>query len=88
MAEATIPVRVQARARKEGLVGVRDGVVVVRVSAPPLGGRANHALRRLLAARLGLRASSVTIVRGQRSRDKLVRVAGMDQVTVDATFGR
>ena len=86
MASAKIAVRVQARARDNQVVGLRDGALVVRVTAPPLDGRANDALRRLLAERLGVRASSVTIVRGERSRDKLVRVDGIDQAAVDTAL--
>ena len=87
MAHATISVRVQTRARKDELATVRDGVLVVRLTAPPLGGRANEALCQLLADRLGIRASRVTILRGHRSRDKLVRVAEVDQATVDSALG-
>lgn len=87
MASAAISVRVQARSRRDEFVAVRDGIVVVRVAAPALDGRANRALRRLLAQRLGVRASSVTIVRGQRSREKVVRVDGLEQAAVNATFG-
>ena len=87
MADATIAVRVRARAREDELATVRDGVLVVRVTAPPLDGRANDALRKLLAGRLGVRTASVTIIRGQRSRDKLVRVDGVDQAAVDAALG-
>jgi uncharacterized protein (TIGR00251 family) len=87
MACVTISVRVQARARKDELVTVRDGVLVVRIATPPLDGRANEALCRLLAERLGVRASSVTVFRGYRSRDKLVRVAGVNRAAVDAALG-
>jgi uncharacterized protein (TIGR00251 family) len=87
MADATISVRVQVRARKDELAAVRDGVLVVRLTAPPLDGRANESLCQLLADRLGIRASRVTILRGHRSRDKLVRVAEVDQATVDSALG-
>jgi uncharacterized protein (TIGR00251 family) len=87
MADATISVRVQVRARKDELATVRDGVLVVRLTAPPLDGRANESLCQLLADRLGIRASRVTILRGHRSRDKLVRVAEVDQATVDSALG-
>ncbi len=80
----TIPVRVQPRARADELVAVRDGVLVVRVTAPPLDGRANDAVCRLLAARLDVRPARVAVVRGERSRDKLVRVSGVAQAAVDA----
>ena len=83
----TIAVRVQTRARLDELVGVRDGVLVARVSAPALQGRANQALCRLIAAQLGVRRSQVSIVRGERSRDKLVRVQGVDPVALEALLG-
>lgn len=78
--------RVQPRARRDEIVTVRDGIVVMRVVAPPVQGRANDAVRRLLAARLGVPRSSLTIVRGHRSRDKLVRVEGLEQAAADAAL--
>jgi uncharacterized protein len=78
MSSGSIRVRVQANARKSEVVGVREGVLIVRVAAPALEGRANEAVRRLLAKRLRVAPSRVAILRGARSRDKLVGVAGMD----------
>lgn len=83
MTEARIVVRLQARALRDELVGVRDGVLLARVSAPPVDGRANRALCRLIARRAGVAASRVTIVRGERSRNKLVRVDGVDRSTLN-----
>jgi len=81
-----LSVRVQANARRDQLVGIRDGVLVVRVAAPALDDRANRALCRLLAKRLGVGRSRVTIVRGARSRDKLVQVEGIAQAALDAAL--
>jgi uncharacterized protein (TIGR00251 family) len=79
MAAVQISVRVQPRAKRDELVGLReDGTLVVRVSAPPVDGRANRALCTLIAARAGVAPSKVTIVRGEGSRDKLVRVEGVE----------
>ena len=86
MRRATISVRVQPRSRSDALVGLRDGVLVVRVVAPPLDGRANDALCRLLADLLGVRRSRVTIVRGERARDKVVAIEGIDQPAADAAI--
>jgi hypothetical protein len=77
-----VPVRVQASARREELVGVRDGVLTVRVTAPAVEGRANRALCRLVAKRLDIPNSSVVIVRGHRSRDKLIEIDGLDRRTL------
>jgi uncharacterized protein (TIGR00251 family) len=71
-------VRVQPRAPRSEIVGWRaDGTLSVRVAAPPVEGQANAALVALLAGALDLRPSAVTVERGTRGRDKLVRVAGL-----------
>ncbi len=64
-----------------------DGWIVARVAAPAREGRANKALCRLLAQQLGVAPSSVAIVRGARSREKLIRVEGIDQAAVNAALG-
>jgi len=79
MASARIPLRVQASARRNELVRIRDGVLVVRVTAPAIEGRANDSLRRLVAKRLRVRVSTVRIVRGHRSRDKVIEVDGFER---------
>jgi uncharacterized protein len=78
MASAEIVVRLQTRARREELVGMRDGVLLARVSAPPVDGRANRALCRLIARRAGVAPSRVAVVQGPRSREKLIRVDGIE----------
>ena len=71
-------VRVTARASRDELVGLRDGVLHVRVSAPPVDGKANHAVCRLIARAVGVGRTSVTVARGERSRDKVVRIEGVE----------
>jgi uncharacterized protein (TIGR00251 family) len=84
---STISVRVKAGARSDELAGVRDGVLVVRVAAPAHEGRANRALCRLLSDLLDVPPSRVAIVRGQRSREKVVEIDGIDQATADRVLG-
>jgi len=73
----TLRVRVQPRASREGLLGVREGALVVRLTAPPVEGAANQALRRFLGKRLGVPPSAVAIATGNASRHKLVVVTGL-----------
>ena len=82
-----LTVRLQPRAGRDEVVGERGGRVVVRVSAPPLEGRANAALCAFIAERTGVANRSVTIVRGLQSRDKTIRVAGRSDGELRALLG-
>ena len=72
-----ISVRVTTRASRDEVVGWRDDVLIVKLTAPPVDGRANAALCRLIARRAGVAPSRVAVVRGERSRDKVLRVEGI-----------
>ena len=87
MPRAQVLVRLQPRAGREELVGMRHGALLVRVTAPPVDERANRALCRLIAKHAGVAPSSVTIVRGSHGRDKLVEVAGIDAAALNAALG-
>jgi uncharacterized protein len=85
---ARIAVRLKPRGHRDELIGVEDGVLQARVSAPPVDGRANAALCRLIAKAVGVAPSKVSVVRGEKSRDKLVEVDGVDRsVLLDALSG-
>jgi uncharacterized protein len=73
-----LEVRVQPRAQRDEVAGERDGRLLVRVTAPPADGKANAAVRKLLAKRIGVAPGKVTIVRGEASRNKLIEVEGLD----------
>jgi hypothetical protein len=72
-----LDVRVIPRASRPGLAGTRDGAVLVRLSAPPVEGAANAELIQVLAKALDVPKRQVTIVAGERSRLKRVRVEGL-----------
>ena len=77
---ASIKVRVHPRASADKVVGFRGEVLHLRVTAPPVEGRANAAVVSLLAGVLGVAKSRVRVVRGHGSRDKMVAV---ESLTVD-----
>lgn len=70
---AEFALRVTPRARHEGIVASPEGLKV-SVHAPPEDGKANEAVRRLLARALGIAPSRLTLVRGATARDKLFRL--------------
>ena len=66
-------------AGKNEVVGFTDGVLQVRVSAPPVKGKANRELIAFLSQALGLSKSSLSIVKGHTSRNKVVAIDGLSQ---------
>jgi len=74
----TFEVRVAPRASRDRILGVHDGVLKVALTAAPVDGAANEALRKLLAKKLGVSKSDVQVVRGERARTKLIAVRGVE----------
>lgn len=87
MSSARIAVRLQPRASRNELVAIRDGVLIARVTAPALEGRANRALCRMLAERLDVAPSRVVLARGERSREKLIEIDGIEQAELEPRLG-
>jgi uncharacterized protein len=79
---ALVRVRLQPRSKRDEIVGEREGALVVRVTAPPVDGKANAALCRLLAKKAGIAAGRASVVKGASSRDKLVRLDGIGAADV------
>ncbi len=71
-------VRVVPRAGRTGVAGERGDALLVRLAATPVEGAANEALVAFLSRLFGVPQRQVTIVAGERSRDKIVRIAGVD----------
>jgi uncharacterized protein YggU (UPF0235/DUF167 family) len=70
-------VRVKPKAREERLIGAHAGGVKLSVQAPPERGKANDAVRGLLARLLDLPPSSIAVASGAASQDKIVRLDGI-----------
>ena len=71
----TLCVRVKPRASKSAVLGVRSGELEVAVRAPPVDGKANEELVRVLADYYEIPKSTISIARGQSGRSKTVRLA-------------
>jgi uncharacterized protein len=77
LAHATIDIRVIPRAGKSGIAGVRRGALLVRLNAAPVDGAANAELIEVLSDVLDVPKRAVSIVTGERGRQKRVRIDGM-----------
>lgn len=78
MSDAVLRIRATPRGGKTEISRVQDGVIHVRVAAPPVDGAANIAVLRLLSDALGVPKSRLSIRSGASGRDKQVVVSGMD----------
>ena len=79
MAAIDLDIRVIPRAGRSGFGGLRDGALLVRLAAAPVDGAANDELIALFAKTLRIPKRDITIVSGERSRSKRVRIAGIDR---------
>ena len=77
-------VRIVPRASRDSIGGELQGALKVHVTAPPVDGRANDALRRILADRLNVSVSAVKILSGEKSRMKRVEVRGVTPAQIQA----
>jgi uncharacterized protein (TIGR00251 family) len=80
-------VRVQPRASHDAILGWQGDTLRLRVTAPPLDGRANDTVVLLIARAAGVARSAVGIIGGARGRDKLVRVAGLSAAVLRERLG-
>ncbi len=81
-------VRVQPGAGRSSVTGRHGDALAVKVAAPPLGGRANLQCLELVAGILGVRKSQVELVSGDKSRQKRLRVTGVDPARVREALAR
>jgi len=86
-AGVTFAVKVHPRARKNAITGEVGVALKVALTAPPVDGKANEACIEFFAELLNVPRSSVTIASGQRSRNKVIRVAGMTAQEVRDRLG-
>jgi uncharacterized protein (TIGR00251 family) len=80
----TFRVRIQPRSSRDEIVGLHGDALKIRLTAPPVEGKANQALTKFLAKRLRVPPSDVEILTGHTSRQKRVRVSGVSSAAVRA----
>lgn len=82
-----LAVRVIPRARKNEITENADGSrLKIRLQAPPVDGKANQALIKFLAEIMEIPASNIEIISGEKSRDKLLLIRGLDLSTASQRF--
>jgi len=77
--EARISLRVYPSAARSEVVGFTEGVLQVKVAAPPVKGKANRELIALLSQALGVAKGTLTIIKGHTSRSKVIAIDGLSR---------
>jgi hypothetical protein len=86
--EVLVEVLVVPRASRTELTGWgEDGRLRIRLAAPPVEGKANRALLKFLAGKIGVPSGKLRVSRGESSRRKTVAVSGVPAAAVEAALG-
>ncbi|HEX4277186.1 MAG TPA: DUF167 domain-containing protein [Bryobacteraceae bacterium] len=78
-----LTLKIQAGARDTAFAGRYGDGWKLRISAPPVDGKANHAIIRFLSKLSGVPASAIRIVSGATASTKIIEIAGADPASLD-----
>jgi uncharacterized protein (TIGR00251 family) len=73
-----LQVKVHPGASRNEIAGFSGGVLQVKIAAPPEKGKANRELTDFLSRILGVKKSSISIIKGETGRNKLIAIEGLD----------
>lgn len=77
----SIKIKVEPRSSKSGIVGRYGDALKVKLTSPPVEGKANSELIEVLAKECGVRKRDVEIISGKSSKNKMVRITGIKSIT-------
>lgn len=83
----TFAIKVHPRAKKNAITGVVSDALKLSLTSPPLDGRANDACIEFFAKLFRVPRSSVTIAAGEKSRSKVIRIAGVTAAAAQKVLG-
>ena len=72
-----VKLHVLPRAKRSELSGVHNGALKLHITAPPVDDAANRAIMHFFASKLAISKSSVVILAGQKSRDKVIQIKNL-----------
>lgn len=78
----TIRVHVIPNAKIDKVAGEHGDAIKIKLRAPAIEGKANTALRKFLAEKLSIPQRAIVLGRGERSRDKVLRIDGLSEKTI------
>jgi uncharacterized protein (TIGR00251 family) len=89
MEEIILKIYLQPKSSKNEIMGPHRDGIKVKVTAPPIEGKANEALIRFLAKEFGVSPSCIEIIKGHHSREKTLKISGnIDQEWTERILGK
>ncbi len=85
--EVLLKVKVQPRASQNQIVGIMEDALKIRLTAPPVDGKANQICLKFLAEVLKISRQQLELVSGQTSRQKIIRIKGISLAQVRQFLG-
>jgi len=73
-----LKLRIVPNAKRDEVTGEHGDAVKIKVAAPAIEGKANEALLEFIAEKLGLHHRDITLIAGEKSRDKLIEIENLD----------
>jgi len=83
-----VRLHVQPRAKRCEVAGMHDGALKIKVTAPPVENAANRAVIDFLSKFLGVSKSSLQLLAGDKSRDKVLQISGLSLTDFQAKISR
>ena len=77
-----LPVRIQPRASKDEIAGEYNGALKIKLTSPPVEGEANRRCIEFLSKRFKIAKSQLEIIKGEKSKDKLIKIIGLKREDV------
>ena len=74
-----LKVHINSNSKKDEIVGIYDDSLKVKISSPPVDGKANKAIIKFFSKFLNIPKSKIKIEKGDKSRDKLIAIEGCDE---------
>lgn len=79
-------IKVLPRSSRCEIAGIQDDALKIKITAPPVDGKANNECIRFLSDRLGIKKSRITIISGQTSKNKRIAISGVTKRDMEAIF--
>ena len=76
----TLKIKVETRSSQRGIAGLLGDAIKVRLHAPPVDGAANKELLEILSEEFKIKKSSIKILTGHSSKEKIVEISGADMI--------